>query len=91
MGFLSRAKDVTVQIASRTQARKMLLDYNQGKISSKVAVQNITKGKGTGLGLSISYQIIVEQHGGKLWYDSTPKQGTEFTIQIPIRQGIVEA
>ena len=41
--FLSTAKDVTVQIASRTQARKMLLDYNQGKISSKVAVRNITK------------------------------------------------
>ena len=47
-------------------------------------------GKGTGLGLSISYQIIVEQHGGKLWCDSTPEQGTEFTIQIPIRQEIVK-
>ena len=41
--FLSRAKDVTVQIASRTQARKMLLDYNQRRVSSKVAVQKITK------------------------------------------------
>ena len=47
-------------------------------------------GKGTGLGLSISYQIIVEQHSGKLWCDSTPEQGTEFTIQIPIQQGIVK-
>ncbi|MGB7440247.1 MAG: ATP-binding protein [Coleofasciculaceae cyanobacterium] len=47
-------------------------------------------GKGTGLGLSVSYQIIVEHHGGKLWCDSTPGQGTEFTIQIPIRQEIVK-
>lgn len=41
-------------------------------------------GKGTGLGLSISYQIIVEKHGGTLSCISSPEQGTEFTIQIPI-------
>ncbi len=46
-------------------------------------------GKGTGLGLSISYQIIVEQHGGKLWCDSTKGEGAEFTIEIPIQQKIV--
>ena len=43
-------------------------------------------GQGTGLGLSISYQIIVEQHGGKLLCDSIKGEGTEFTIHIPIRQ-----
>ncbi len=42
-------------------------------------------GKGTGLGLSSSYQIIVENHGGKLWCNSAPGQGTEFVIQIPIK------
>jgi PAS domain S-box-containing protein len=42
-------------------------------------------GKGTGLGLSISYQIVVEQHGGKLSCTSTPGQGSEFTIEIPIQ------
>lgn len=41
-------------------------------------------GKGTGLGLSISYQIVVEKHGGKLQCLSTPGQGTEFVIEIPI-------
>jgi signal transduction histidine kinase len=41
-------------------------------------------GKGTGLGLSISYQIIVEQHGGQLYFKSTPGQGTEFIIKIPV-------
>jgi signal transduction histidine kinase len=41
-------------------------------------------GKGTGLGLAISYQIIVEKHGGKLWCHSTPGQGTEFVVEIPI-------
>jgi PAS domain S-box-containing protein len=43
-------------------------------------------GKGTGLGLSISYQIIVEKHGGQLKCISTPEQGTEFVIKIPIKQ-----
>jgi len=43
-------------------------------------------GKGTGMGMSISYQIITEKHGGKLECFSTPGEGTEFLIQIPIRQ-----
>ena len=43
-------------------------------------------GKGTGLGLSISYQIVVERHCGSLRCISTPGEGTEFAIEIPIRQ-----
>ncbi|MGK7901176.1 MAG: ATP-binding protein [Hormoscilla sp.] len=42
-------------------------------------------GKGTGMGLSISHQIIVEKHGGKLNCISTPGQGAEFAISIPIK------
>ncbi|MEH2141938.1 GAF domain-containing protein [Nostoc sp.] len=43
-------------------------------------------GKGTGLGLSISYQIVVDKHGGVFKCDSQPGLGTEFWIEIPIRQ-----
>jgi len=43
-------------------------------------------GKGTGLGLSISYQIVVDKHGGQMQCFSTPGQGTEFVIDIPIKQ-----
>jgi two-component system, NtrC family, sensor kinase len=43
-------------------------------------------GKGTGLGLSISYQIIVENHHGKLSCQSELSKGTTFTIVIPIVQ-----
>ncbi|MHC5747304.1 MAG: sensor histidine kinase [Nostoc sp.] len=43
-------------------------------------------GKGTGLGLSISYQIVVGNHGGKLYYHSALEQGTEFVIEIPVHQ-----
>ena len=41
-------------------------------------------GKGTGLGLSISYQIVVEKHGGQLYCLSTPGEGSEFIIKIPV-------
>ena len=40
-------------------------------------------GKGMGLGLTITRQVI-KQHGGTLEVDSTPGQGTTFTIRIPL-------
>ncbi|NEU79799.1 ATP-binding protein [Nostoc sp. UIC 10630] len=43
-------------------------------------------GKGTGMGMAISYQIITEKHGGKLLCFSSLGQGTNFIIQVPIRQ-----
>jgi signal transduction histidine kinase len=45
-------------------------------------------GKGTGMGMSISYQIITERHDGKLQCFSSPNEGTEFVIQIPIKHTI---
>jgi len=48
-------------------------------------------GKGTGIGLAISYQIVVEKHGGRLTCISKPGQGTEFAIEIPIRQAVARA
>ena len=47
-------------------------------------------GDGTGLGLSISYQIVVEKHGGKILCDSHPGQGSEFVVQIPITQPLID-
>ena len=43
-------------------------------------------GEGAGLGLAISYQIIVELHKGQLHCNSSPGEGTELVIQIPIGQ-----
>lgn len=41
-------------------------------------------GSGTGLGLAICHNIIVEKHGGQISCISTPAEGTEFIVQIPI-------
>ncbi len=43
-------------------------------------------GQGTGLGLSISYQIVVQRHSGVLSCESELGKGTEFWIDIPLRQ-----
>ncbi len=42
-------------------------------------------GKGTGMGLSISYQIITDRHGGSLECTSSPGNGAEFAIEIPLK------
>ena len=44
-----------------------------------------TKGlRGTGLGLVVTKKIV-EEHGGLVKVESTRKQGTTFTIQLPVR------
>ena len=42
-------------------------------------------GKVSGLGLLTSYEIVVEKHKGHLTCHSSPEQGAEFTIEIPVR------
>ena len=44
-------------------------------------------GVGTGLGLSVSYFIVADHHKGSLTLESTPGEGSCFTIRLPLRQG----
>jgi two-component system sensor kinase FixL len=49
-----------------------------------------TKEKGTGLGLAIC-QDIMQEHGGCIFAESVPEQGSTFTIQLPLEEAQPEA
>ena len=40
-------------------------------------------GKGTGLGLSVSYGIA-QEHGGNIYVESQPGEGTTFRLELPL-------
>ena len=61
--------------------------YQQEKIFTKLfRADNVRKKDttGTGLGLYI-VKAVVEQSGGKIWFESKEEQGTTFFIEIPLK------
>lgn len=44
-----------------------------------------TEPDGSGIGLFIA-KDIVEKHGGSLWYESRPNEGSSFHLTLPLRQ-----
>ena len=47
-------------------------------------------GKGTGQGLAIAYNVIVDKHRGKIWFETTQDVGTTFFIHLPFGEDATE-
>ena len=75
--FLVSVADTGVGIGEAEQS-KIFEEFHQAD-----GFNDGTKG-GTGLGLSIAKRII-NLHGGRIWVESTPGQGSTFRFTLPIR------
>jgi GAF domain-containing protein len=74
--FKVSVRDTGPGISAADQA-KLFQEFQQ-------ADNTITRKKGgTGLGLAISKRII-EMHGGKIWVESQPGQGSTFAFTLPV-------
>jgi PAS domain S-box-containing protein len=78
-------------IQTRTVETSVVVDFKDSGIG--IAPEHIARiydpffttkevGQGTGLGLSLSYGII-QEHGGRIFVESRPGEGTHFTIKLP--------
>jgi len=77
-GLLSRSNlSVTHPGISAADQARLFQEFQQ-------ADNAITRKKGgTGLGLAISKRII-EMHGGRIWVESQPGQGSTFAFTLPV-------
>jgi signal transduction histidine kinase len=74
--FLVAVSDTGVGIADEDRQR-IFEEFQQVDSSST------RKKGGTGLGLAISRRIV-ELHGGRIWVESTPGQGSTFAFTLPL-------
>jgi PAS domain S-box-containing protein len=72
-------KDNGIGIPKKDIDKLFRIDIKYSKIGT-------SEERGTGLGLLLCKEFI-EQHGGKIWVESTEGEGSEFKFTIPIRKG----
>jgi signal transduction histidine kinase len=83
-------EDCVIEIKEERSEGKILItieDNGEGireEMRSKIFTPNFTtKSSGTGLGLAMSKSII-EQSGGKIWFETKEGAGTTFFVEVPV-------
>ena len=71
-----------VHLSVRDDGPGIPLEY-QSKIFQKFVQVEGRETAGTGLGLAICKEIV-RAHGGTIWVESTPGQGSSFTFTLPV-------
>ncbi len=89
-GLEAMPRGGTLTITASVQVQSLMLtveDTGQGmpaELLSRIFEPYVTtKDKGMGLGLTIARRIV-EAHGGKIEVESRPRDGTRFTIRLPM-------
>ncbi len=99
INLLLNAKDAMPsggQLVIRTRRNDSMVEVEIADTGVGISAENIKRifdpfyttkktGKGTGLGLAITYGII-QEHGGRIFVDSIPQQGTHFRVKLPTRE-----
>ena len=84
-GFLAHP-ELTKESGTNSSGNYGLLERIFEKFR-QVDSSNTRANGGTGLGLAIAREII-EMHGGRIWVESTPGEGSTFRMELPVRAPI---
>ena len=84
-------RDGVIDVSVRDHGIGIAPEFIQ-RLFSRYERYEKTAGKiiGTGLGLAITRQII-EMHGGKIWVESEPGNGSDFHFTLPLRVAMPQA
>ena len=81
----SMSHEASIEIAVEDTGIGVPVEEQQAIFSEFHQAAATTKGvkEGTGLGLAITRRLV-EKHGGEIWVDSAPGEGSRFTFSLPL-------